>query len=74
MPSEKDRMLRKSVDVLVEKAHVTSGLAKDQRTIADHEHDTANAHHQAAHDLEVLSRELADGAKDLKKKIDGLPK
>ena len=74
MSAEQDKMLRKSVDGLVDKARLTSGLAKDQRAIADLEHDAANAHHVAAHKLEVLSEQLADDAKDLKKKMDQLPK
>jgi hypothetical protein len=73
MPTEKDRMLRKSVEVLIDKASVSLELAKDQRKIADHEHDTANEHQQAARNLEVLSKELTDGANDLKKKMVGLP-
>jgi hypothetical protein len=74
MPTEKDKMLRKSVDVLIDKAQITRDLAKDQRKIADHEHASAIQQHQAAHRLEALSLELADGAKDLKKKMDELPK
>jgi hypothetical protein len=74
MPTEKDKMLRKSVDVLVAKAAVASELAKDQRHIADHEHETADEQHKTAHHLEALSKELAEGAVSLKKKMDALPK
>ena len=74
MPTEKDAILRKSVDVLIDKANVTSALAKDQRVIADHEHVTANEHNQVAHKLELVSQELAAGAAALKKRMDALPK
>jgi hypothetical protein len=73
MPREKDQVLRKSVDVLVAKAHVAAGLANEQRMIADKEHDMANEHSEAARHLELLSVDLAKGAKDVKEKMDALP-
>lgn len=74
MTKEKDEVLRKSVDVLGAKAHVAAGLAQEQRKIADKEHDNANDHSEAARHLEVLSVDLAQGAKDVKQKMDALPK
>jgi hypothetical protein len=74
MSTEKDKMLTRSVDVLVDKARVTAGLAKAQRKIADQENDTAMEQHLTAQHLEALSEELAQGAKDLKERTDALSK
>lgn len=74
MSTETDKILTKSVDVLVDKAQDASKLAKAQRKIADQEHETAVAQHASAHNLEALSEELAQGAKDLKEQTDALAK
>lgn len=66
MTTDKD-MLKKSVEVLIEKAGDAAELAKNQR-------NTADAQHETAHKLEDLSKELTEGAAELKENLDHLPK
>ena len=58
MTTDKE-MVRKSVEVLIDKAEDAAELARAQRKTADKQHETA-------HKLEDLSHALAADAADLK--------
>jgi hypothetical protein len=57
-----EKVLKKSVDVLIDKADDAKSLARAQRRTADEQHHTAQK-------LEALSEELAKGAAELKETI-----
>ena len=59
-----EKSLKKSHDVLIEKAEDCSDLAKVQRATADKQHESA-------HKLEKLSQALVEDAAEIKGEMEG---